>query len=147
MPEEAFDDFFSSIATAKKKIRLSFPFQGDMLVRRHYDVVSILDNLIMNAIDACHENGNIEVDYRLLAHEVIFSVHDNGCGINKSDYFVVFKPGYSTKFSPHTGKMSTGLGLSHVKDLVERLGGSIKVSSAPGDTCFTVQIPTAALNA
>ena len=135
------------LSAAKKQIKITFPFQGDMLVRRHYDVVSILDNLIMNAIDACHEAGNIEVSYRILDNEVILSVHDDGCGINKSDYFVIFKPGYSTKFSPYTGKMSTGLGLAHVKDLVERLGGSIKVSSAPGDTCFTVHLPITTLNA
>lgn len=135
------------LAAEKKQIKISFPFQGDMLVRRHYDVVSILDNLIMNAIDACHENGNIEVSYHIIDSEVILSVHDDGCGISKSDYFVIFKPGYSTKFSPSTGKMSTGLGLAHVKDLVERLGGSIKVVSDPGDTCFTVHIPAANLNA
>ena len=133
------------LAAANKAIDIRFIGQGDMVTNKHYDIVSILDNLIMNAIEACGDAGSLEVAYEIGAEQVVFSVADNGCGISKDEYFVIFKPGSSTKFSPRTGKMSTGLGLAHVRDLVEQLGGVIKVASEPGRTEFTVHTPARSL--
>ncbi len=135
------------LAAANKAIDIHFAGQGDLVTNKHYDIVSILDNLIMNAIEACGEAGSLQVSYEIGEGQVVFSVTDNGCGISKDEYFVIFKPGYSTKFSPRTGKMSTGLGLAHVKDLVEQLGGVIKVASEPGRTRFTVHTPADSLTA
>ncbi len=129
------------LAGTNKAISLRFIAEGNLSTNRHYDIVSILDNLIMNAIEACGESGNIGVLYEVTGGQVVFAVSDDGCGISQSDHDVLFEPGYSTKFSPHTGKMSTGLGLAHVKDLVTQLGGDIQVASEPGRTCFTVRLP------
>ena len=54
----------------------------------------------------------------------------------------IFEPGFSTKINFETGKVSRGLGLSLVKDIVEEeLGGVISVKSQNGCTDFTIRIP------
>jgi two-component system sensor histidine kinase YcbA len=79
-------------------------------------------------------------------NSLIIKVADNGTGIPEDQLKVIFQPGYSTKYDPRTGTMSTGLGLTHVKSLVEYLSGSISVKSIPGSgTTFIIEIPLAQL--
>ena len=102
----------------------------------------ILDNLIINAIEACSEGAIIRVVQTSSSDEVLFCVEDNGPGIDSQEFDLIFNAGYSTKFSPSTGKISTGLGLSHVKIFVELLSGTIRVESLPGVcTRFFISFP------
>lgn len=129
------------LVTDQRNLQITFSCYNDTIINKHYTVVSMLDNLIINAIEACSERGNIKVLQTLQDGYVIFSVEDDGCGISDNDYEIIFKPGYSTKFSPYTGKMSTGLGLAHTQNLVEEFDGTIEVVSQPGYTCFTIRLP------
>lgn len=125
-----------------KKIILTADHEADFVTDQHYAIVSILDNLIINAIEACGDSGEIRVRERGAAGKIVFTVEDNGCGISPEDSELLFEAGYSTKYCPHTGKMSTGLGLAHVKNLAEMLGGTVEVKAVPGEhTRFTVTLP------
>ena len=109
-------------------------------------MVSILDNLIMNAIEACDTYGRIRITCEISHDEVFFCVEDNGVGIEEKEFELIFNPGYSTKFSPKTGKISTGLGLSHVKNYIELLGGTIRVESELGVcTKFFIILPCSSI--
>jgi two-component system sensor histidine kinase YcbA len=103
--------------------------------------VSILNNLIVNAIDAVQPGGKIWVDQQLIAEYMVFRVADDGQGIKPRDIEMIYQPGFSTKIDPATGKFSTGLGLTHVKQLTEEMGGDIQVDSRPGKTIFEIRIP------
>lgn len=128
--------------SSKKNITLSFQHSDDFTTPRHYTIVSLLDNLLMNAIDACGQVGHITVSQFHDNGYIRFTVEDDGCGIPPDEEALIFEPGFSTKFSPLTGKMSTGLGLCHVKLLTESLAGTVTVSSLPDrGTVFTVTIP------
>lgn len=130
------------LAGIGKKIAISFSHEFDFVTDQHYAIVSILDNLIINAVEACSETGVVRVAERAEAGKIVFSVEDNGCGIKAEDFDLLFKVGYSTKFCPDTGKMSTGLGLAHVKNLTEMLAGTVTVASTAGQaTRFTVVLP------
>ena len=49
---------------------------------------------------------------------------------------------FPLKINYETGEVNRGLGLSLVKDFIElRLGGTIRVTSVPGKTVFTLTIP------
>jgi two-component system sensor histidine kinase YcbA len=133
------------LAGIDKKIAITFSYEFDFVSDQHYAIVSILDNLIINAVEACGETGVIRVTERTEAGEIVFAVEDNGCGIKAEDFDLLFAVGYSTKFSPDTGKMSTGLGLSHVKNLTEMLDGTVTVASEAGMTRFTVTLPMHAI--
>ncbi|XER08714.1 Sensor histidine kinase GlnK [Sporomusa rhizae] len=125
-----------------KKIRIIYKYDDDFVTDKHYMLVSILNNLIINAIEVCGEYGVIIVSQIRTGDQVIFSVEDNGHGIPDEDIELIFVPGYSTKYSETTGKMSTGLGLAHVKNLTEMLGGTLRVDSQIGrGTKFSVFLP------
>jgi two-component system sensor histidine kinase YcbA len=123
-----------------KQITIEFKYEADFITDQHYAIVSVLDNLIINAIEACGESGEIRVSEKVLAGDIVFVVEDNGCGIKPEDADLLFQVGYSTKFCPDTGKMSTGLGLSHVRNLSEMLSGSVTVESGQ-PTRFIVALP------
>jgi two-component system sensor histidine kinase YcbA len=127
-----------------REIKLKFSSSDNYYTREYYSLVSILNNLIFNAIDAAGENGEIRVREFTQNSYVVIEVSDNGSGIPKEDLEVIFEPGYSTKYDEETGTMSTGLGLTHVKSIVEYLNGEISVDSTPGKgTVFTIHIPIA----
>lgn len=120
------------LSVMDKKMTITYNQADDFITDKHYTLVSILDNLIMNSIEACSEGGIIRVVQTSSKDEMFFCVEDNGSGIDPKEFDLIFNPGYSTKFSPRTGNISTGLGLAHVKIYVELLGGSIRVESLPG---------------
>ncbi|MCE5286863.1 MAG: sensor histidine kinase [Pelosinus sp.] len=124
-----------------KNVHFSFEHSGDLVTDRHFTLVSILDNLLTNAIDAVETGGLISVQSSCSAEKLTLVVSDNGCGIKKEEFALIFAPGYSTKFSEETGELSTGLGLAHVKNLAEILKGTVTLESQPGKTIFTVVIP------
>lgn len=124
-----------------KKISVHFDFMDDFQLKKYYNLFTILNNLIINAIDACDIGGNIEVWEKSDADNIYFSVEDNGEGIENEILPYIFNPGFTTKYQD-SGKASTGIGLSHVKNIVEELQGSINVKSAvKAGTTFEVKIP------
>lgn len=129
-----------------KKIDITYEQADDFMTDRPYTLVSILDNLIINAIEACSDDGIIKVIETSSSENVYFCVEDNGVGIDEQEFDLIFNPGYSTKFSPRTGKISTGLGLAHVKNYIELLGGTINVESQP-EICtrFLIMLPRSAV--
>ena len=98
----------------------------------------ILFNLLINAIDALPDGGQVTIVYGLEGEQFSLKVIDNGQGIRKEDLGKIYNPFYTTK-APHKG---TGLGLYIAYNLVQQLSGKITVDSTPGvQTVFTVRLP------
>jgi len=95
-------------------------------------------NLVNNALAALEDGGKIDITIRQPnPNEIEVIIKDNGVGIEKHDLQHIFEPFFSTK-----GESGTGLGLSITKDLVEKLGGIINVTSEVGKgTSFAVNLP------
>ena len=103
----------------------------------------ILYNLLSNAAKYNRENGQINVTLKHdSVHEtVLISVNDTGEGISKNELPNIFKRFYEGDYRKFN-VLSTGIGLSLAKDLVELHKGSINVESEVGEgTTFTVQLP------
>jgi two-component system NtrC family sensor kinase len=95
-------------------------------------------NLISNAIDVIRKDGWIRVKSIRSGGEILISVADNGPGIPEDMQRKVFDPFFTTKSA---GK-GTGLGLWISYSIMEKMGGSISLSSKVGEgTTFVVQIP------
>jgi two-component system NtrC family sensor kinase len=95
-------------------------------------------NLINNAIDAIDSDGTIEVTTESKDDKVLVRINDDGPGIPESVQKKVFDPFYTTKAN---GK-GTGLGLSISYRIIEKMGGTVTVSSREGEgTTFTVSLP------
>jgi signal transduction histidine kinase len=74
-------------------------------------------------------------------------IEDQGIGISAADLPHVFEPFYRGSEVRAAQIHGSGLGLSLVKTIVEAHGGTIRVTSAPGQgTCFTLNLPVASEN-
>ncbi|MEJ2039603.1 MAG: ATP-binding protein [Desulfosarcinaceae bacterium] len=95
-------------------------------------------NLLTNALDAIGADGSIHVTAERMGAFIDVQVSDNGVGILEHQQRRIFDPFFTTK---ETGK-GTGLGLSVSHSIVEKMGGSLSFTSAPGEgTTFTVRLP------
>jgi len=127
--EELIEDIKNILITKKEK--LIYP-KNEMVRNIHKSAVSqILINLVDNALKYNDKKKPvIKIGYTsdLFYHK--FSVSDNGVGIPKDKQGLIFEI-FQTLKNPD-GKSSTGIGLSTVKNLVEKLGGTISLESKKG---------------
>ncbi len=117
-------------------IDLKFVCTKNFYIHDHSYLMSILNNLIHNAIDALKDTNSpfIRVSaYPFTENDaLIITVEDNGKGIADHELPYVFDAGFSTKFNALTGDIYRGLGLSIVKNLIEdKFGGQISIQSSP----------------
>ncbi|WP_214366785.1 sensor histidine kinase [Pseudonocardia sp. H11422] len=105
------------------------------------DLVTLLGNLVDNALDAVTSTGAAgEVQVRLSdGAELVIEVRDTGPGIPADAMDDVFAYGWSTK--PAAPDRPRGIGLALVSRVAHRLGGSITVAAADPGTLFTVRLP------
>ncbi|UCG35561.1 MAG: ATP-binding protein, partial [Candidatus Omnitrophota bacterium] len=99
-------------------------------------------NLLNNAIDSIHRNGEIKIEMDPKNREKISGVEikiaDNGEGIAEELLPKIFNPFFTTK-KPSKG---TGLGLSISKAIIQRHGGKISAASKIGKgTIFNIFLP------
>lgn len=95
-------------------------------------------NLLVNAIQAISETGEIRVSIASVEDRVEVRVQDTGHGMSEEVRQHIFEPFFTTK---DVGS-GTGLGLSITYGIVMDHKGSIQVESAPGEgTTFTVSLP------
>ncbi len=96
----------------------------------------IFVNLILNAIDAMKNGGNLLIVAKVSEAQVQILVQDTGCGIPEDQVSKIFDPFFSTK------NKGTGLGLAIVYSAVVAHQGTIGVKSKIGTgTVFTVTLP------
>jgi signal transduction histidine kinase len=103
-------------------------------------VQQIFLNLFLNAIDAMPDGGSLEVEAWESNESVEITVSDTGCGMTREELDQAFDLFFTTK----PVGMGTGLGLGIVHNLVQDLGGAIRVESQPGrGTTFFLTFPAA----
>ena len=104
-------------------------------------VVQIVLNLSLNALDAMPDGGRLTIHAQSTPGHIVIRIEDTGCGVPAEIGRRVFEPFFTTK-DPGQG---TGLGLAVTYGIVERLGGTIDLDSQMGKgTVFTVRIPVLA---
>tara|TARA_R100001143_G_scaffold52481_2_gene47696 strand:- start:69099 stop:70817 length:1719 start_codon:yes stop_codon:yes gene_type:complete len=96
-------------------------------------VETILGNLIENSIKYSTKNKSISIDLIASDKTAGFSIRDSGVGIPKKQQKNIFKKFYRIENSMTSKIKGHGLGLSIVKNLVELNGGTIDVTSEPGN--------------
>ncbi|MFS8202373.1 ATP-binding protein [Streptomyces sp. CWNU-52B] len=120
--------------------RTLFP---DLLVDAR-GLVTIVGNLVDNALDAVAGtlHARVEVELRAEGRTAVLKVRDTGPGIPEGQRELIFTDGWSTKEPP--AHRERGIGLSLVRRLAERQGGSARVTQARGGGAeFTVVLPEA----
>ena len=119
------------------KVDTSLPVKHDARALQ-----GIVLNLLTNAYKYTDGEKRIAVRVRDEADHVLIEVEDNGIGLSAVQAKRVFQPFYRANGSETEGAGGVGLGLAIAKHLVARHGGSISVSSRPGEgSIFTIQLP------
>ncbi len=102
------------------------------------DINQVWANLLSNAIDAVNVGGHIAVLGCREDGVARIDIKDDGMGIPKDLHERIWEPFFTTK---DVGK-GTGLGLDIVRRIVvRRHGGSVTLTSVPGETVFSVRLP------
>jgi signal transduction histidine kinase len=135
-------------------IKESLPESGHHItINGHWPIVStlrapldlVLRNLVCNALQH-HDRtlGEVKVACVEQAQNLIFSIGDDGPGIDPQHHAAIFLPFRTLKHSDDGG--STGMGLAAVKKTLDAVGGAIQIASDPErarGTIFTVTWPKA----
>ncbi|MDP8290532.1 MAG: ATP-binding protein [Candidatus Susulua stagnicola] len=126
-------DFFKGIAK-DRGIDLSYKVPNKQ-VNIFIDcdrVNQIIFNLIDNAIKFTEDQGKIRIEIKILETKVRIGVIDTGIGVTKAGMNELFNKFVQVSQKASAEKKGIGLGLSLVKELVERHGGEIWVESKLG---------------
>ncbi len=107
-------------------------------------LMQLLDNLISNALKYSPAGTPVIVGTSVRHHEVVWTVQDNGIGISPAEQTQVFEPFFRSAMARQTGAPGTGLGLALAQRIAATHGGTIELTSQPGQgTRFTVTLPLA----
>jgi signal transduction histidine kinase len=99
-------------------------------------------NLLNNAVKYSGPDTEINVACRPKGQQLRLSVQDQGIGMDAKELRQIFQKFYRTKRAEASGEAGTGIGLSIVEQIVHHHGGSMEVTSQPGQgSCFTVVLP------
>ncbi|WP_436484475.1 ATP-binding protein [Chitinophaga sp. ARDCPP14] len=149
-PDKQFIDIHSGIHNTLAMLDYRFR-KGNVELVENYDASlpkikalpgelnQVWTNLVDNALDAMEpaKKGRLEIATTKDRQCVHITITDNGPGIPEEIQSRIFEPFFTTK---DLGK-GTGLGLDVVSQIVQRHRGSVKQTSVPGKTIFTISFP------
>lgn len=96
----------------------------------------VILNLLINAIQATKDSGEVVLAARNEGERLLLQVRDQGCGIRPEDRDKIFNPFFTTKES------GTGLGLPVAHQIVEQHGGILTAEENPDrGMTFSVRLP------
>lgn len=129
----------SQMESNKVSLKMYLPDEKIAVMADEEQLEQVLINLIKNGMEACQavEQPCVELTAYLSEHDkdrMRIDITDNGPGIPEDVLDKIFIPFYTTK------KKGSGIGLSLSKQIMRQHGGSIRVSSQPGETTFSLQL-------
>ena len=146
--KQVLDDVFTCLARhpAKDGIKLTLDIPESITAAiSPLSLQQVILNLVLNARNAMKPNGGkLMLTAKLIDEQTCeITIADTGPGIPPDLIPHLFKPFVTRKSDPHSDTTGTGLGLAICHDLVQRAGGRIELSSAPGQgATFTLVLPS-----
>jgi signal transduction histidine kinase len=92
-------------------------------------------NLLLNAIDAAGDEGEVRVSMLPINSNVEILVEDSGSGLSLEQQERLFEAFYTTKPG------GTGLGLAVTKTLLEKMGAVVECTNSSRGACFRAILP------
>jgi two-component system sensor histidine kinase HydH len=139
-PEEVVQKAVSLIRMDAESVgvKVEIRMEDDLpLVQADQDKLNqVFLNLFLNSIQAMEHGGRLDIRVATQGRNVLFTVKDTGCGVNKEDLPRVFDPYFTTKAD------GTGLGLAMSVKIIEEHGGNMTFESEPDvGTTVVVSLP------
>lgn len=122
--------------------KIDFHLQGtvDFETDKHVPLLALLNNITANAVESIDGKGDITLEVFETSPDLFFKIKDSGKGIPKEDLSIIFEPGYTTKYN-EKGVAATGIGLSHVQEIVHLFDGKIQIETSDQGTSFQIGLP------
>ncbi|GAA0226810.1 sensor histidine kinase [Metaclostridioides mangenotii] len=140
-----FDDVFINKVNLDDLVKKSIKNNAFLLIKNNLDVelkdlnyevytdikciLYSFDQIINNAIKYSKERGKIEFNAKSEENCVVLSIKDYGIGISKEDVSRVFDKGFTGSNGRERVYKSTGMGLYFSKNIMDKLGHKVEVSS------------------
>ena len=140
-----FEDIFFNKVNLDKIVKSSIKNNSFLLIKNNIEVILnnldytvftdikcisyILDQIINNAIKYSKQKGKIEFSAKNIENGIVFSIKDYGIGIEKEDIGRVFDKGFTGINGRNRLYKSTGMGLYFAKNMIDKLGHKIEVTS------------------
>jgi PAS domain S-box-containing protein len=129
---------------ARHRVRLDGLGAGDQVwvYADRKRLLQVLNNLLSNGIKYNRPQGTVRLDAQRVGERVVLAVHDSGRGLSSAQQAKLFVP--FARFDDGGRTEGTGIGLVITKRLVELMGGTLDLSSTPGEgSVFRVTLPMA----
>jgi len=97
-----------------------------------------LMNLLLNAVEATQQQGEVAVSLRRKDGSVAIEVRDSGAGLSREQQQHLFEAFYTTKPD------GTGLGLAVSRELVTEMGGTLTYRNGSPGATFVIELPAVA---
>jgi len=122
-------------------VRNEFDELNDVVFTDRMWLKRVLNHLMDNAVKFTLE-GSVDLSYRLEGSMIAFRVKDTGIGINKENLSTIFEEFRQEISGHHRPFEGLGVGLTLVREVVERMGGQVTVVSEKGfGSEFGILIP------
>ena len=142
-------DLFDFVITSNRKysnlLKRNVDFRLVMTIDyetdQHIPLLALLNNITANAVESIAQTGSVAINVTEKAEDLLITIQDTGKGIRKEDIPILFEPGYTTKYNEQ-GVAATGIGLSHVQQIIQKLQGDIHIETPEKGTIFQIRIPS-----
>ncbi len=128
---------------SEKEVLLNYEGSGPANVTADDESINrILRNLLDNALKYTERGGKVKVSCQINGSQAILTVEDTGIGIPAESIEHIFERFYRVDKSRTRASGGSGLGLSIVKAIVDKLSGHVSVTSAASKgSTFSVALP------
>ncbi len=124
-------------------IELDLKAGQDLIHADAVHVTNIIYNLLDNAVKYCEQEPRLKVSSTNAGNKILITFKDNGIGISRENQRYVFDKFFRVPTGNLHNVKGFGLGLYYVRTIIEALGGSISLRSAPGKGSeFTIAFVT-----
>jgi signal transduction histidine kinase len=119
-----------------RNIEVKKEYNGELnLLADENQMTTVINNLLLNAIDASGNNSKIEIIADEKKDYINLKIKDYGDGIPEEILPKVFIPFFTTK------SKGSGLGLSIVNRIIQNHYGVIKADNWENGACFSIKMP------
>ena len=129
-----------SAIDADISLKLNLNLSGSMIIFNEQNLIEVLRCVIDNSIEALSDKQKPEIIIETGKERAYYyiNIYDNGCGITKEQSRRIFDPLFSTK----KGVKNFGFGLTYVKRIIEKSGGTVEIKSVENEyTIVQIALP------
>lgn len=119
----------NKIKSQKRNINIELHIESAIIIANKEKITEVVNNLVDNAIKYTDDYGEIKIILKNNKDKAIFTVKDNGCGIESKYLNRIFERFFRVKNEKYLKVQGTGLGLTIVKNICAHYNADIYINS------------------